>query len=60
MLPLLPQNLTDRALAGETDRQLVFGKQNGMWLFNNRGWDTNDNLGFGKHIEFNVRAGSLL
>ena len=84
------QALTQRALNGESDRSLKFGKSSGMWLvspcrvqlrscflmtifcgvlvascalsdthtcclplqFNDRGWDHEDNLGKGKHIEF--------
>ena len=46
------QELVQRALAGESDRSLKFGRGEGMWLFNGRGWDKNDNLGKGKHIEF--------
>jgi FtsP/CotA-like multicopper oxidase with cupredoxin domain len=46
------QQLVVRALAGESDRSLKFGRGEGMWLFNGRGWDKNDNLGKGKHIEF--------
>jgi hypothetical protein len=44
-LHLLLQDLTTRALAGESDRSLKFGKSAGMWLFNDRGWDHEDNLG---------------
>lgn len=32
-------------MAGESDRSLKFGKSAGMWLFNDRGWDHDDNLG---------------
>jgi hypothetical protein len=39
------QQLVQRALGGESDRSLKFGRDQGMWLFNGRGWDTNDNLG---------------
>jgi FtsP/CotA-like multicopper oxidase with cupredoxin domain len=46
------QALVQRALGGESDRSLKFGRGEGMWLFNGRGWDKNDNLGKGKHIEF--------
>ncbi len=46
------QSLVVRALNGESDRSLKFGRGEGMWLFNGRGWDKNDNLGKGKHIEF--------
>ena len=87
----IAQALTQRALNGESDRSLKFGKSSGMWLvgfpakfelhscllteshcgvlvsscalcvtrlpalppqFNDRGWDHEDNLGKGKHIEF--------
>ena len=44
MHPIL-QDLTKRAMAGESDRSLKFGKSAGMWLFNDRGWDHEDNLG---------------
>ncbi len=39
------QNLTARAMRGETDRSLKFGKSSGMWLLNDRGWDHADTLG---------------
>jgi hypothetical protein len=39
------QDLTKRAMAGESDRSLKFGKSAGMWLFNDRGWDHDDTLG---------------
>lgn len=52
---LRPQSLTKRALAGDTDRTLKFGKSSGIWEVNSRGWDTADTLGKGKHIEFDVR-----
>ena len=42
---LILQDLTKRAMAGESDRSLKFGKSAGMWLFNDRGWDHEDNLG---------------
>lgn len=45
-------------MKGESDRSLKFGKSAGVWLFNNPGWDTNDNLGKGKHIESDVRPRS--
>ena len=32
-------------MKGESDRSLKFGKSAGMWLFNDRGWDHEDNLG---------------
>ena len=35
----------DRAMKGESDRSLKFGKSAGMWLFNDRGWDHEDTLG---------------
>lgn len=48
----MAQELTNRALAGDTDRSLEFGRSSGLWTLNNRGWDTNDNLGKGHHIDF--------
>ena len=39
------QQLMQRAMNGESDRSLKFGKSSGMWLFNDRGWDHEDNLG---------------
>lgn len=46
--------MEDRALTGDFDRSLKFGHGGGLWAVNGRGWDHNDNLGKGKHIEFDV------
>lgn len=50
----LPEKLLDaleaRALAGDADRDLEFGKKNGnLWLMNGRGWDDPRKP---RHIEF--------
>lgn len=54
------QSLEDRALKGDYDRTLKFGKSGGLWTVNNRGWDHEDTLGKGKHIEFDVSGRNYL